>query len=176
MKFLFLGSTSCCVYYQGYYKCRLSQQLFKICLLIYICYCYMFRPLLAIFRWNIQLIAGSYCIYNGSIVLCALVLLGSIHNIFGKFCSCQFKCMCVCVCVLSDVVLHRDQATTLQDKQGNHFLQEKEKKKGNKQLQGNNKIFKLLQVCSSKVLMLLYLMYEDTNTLFSLHCFITTLC
>jgi hypothetical protein len=31
------------------------------CLFIYICYCYMFRSLLTIFRWNTQLIAGSYC-------------------------------------------------------------------------------------------------------------------
>jgi hypothetical protein len=46
--------------------------------------------------------------------------------------------------VLSDVVLHWDQATTLQDKEGNRLLQKK--KKGNKKLQGNNKIFKLLQV------------------------------
>jgi hypothetical protein len=32
----------------------------------------MFRPLLAIFRPNIQLIVGSYCTYNGSVVLCAV--------------------------------------------------------------------------------------------------------
>jgi hypothetical protein len=65
----------------------------------------MFRHLLAIFRRNIQLIAGSYCIYNGSVVLCALVLLGSIYNIFGKFCRSQLNvCVCVCVCRLDVAV------------------------------------------------------------------------
>jgi hypothetical protein len=33
---------------------------FSRCLFIYICYCYMFRPLLAIFRRNMELIFGSY--------------------------------------------------------------------------------------------------------------------
>jgi hypothetical protein len=28
----------------------------SLCLFIYICYRYMFQPLLAIFRWNIQLL------------------------------------------------------------------------------------------------------------------------
>jgi hypothetical protein len=45
----------------------------------------MFRPLLAIFRRNMQLIAGSYCTYNGSVVPCDLVLLGSICNILGSW-------------------------------------------------------------------------------------------
>jgi hypothetical protein len=44
------------------------------------------------------IIAGSYCTYNESVVLCASVLLGSIYNIFGKFCHCQLN---VRVCVLS---------------------------------------------------------------------------
>jgi hypothetical protein len=35
----------------------------------------MLRPLLAIFRRNIQLIAGSYYTYNGSVVLCALYII-----------------------------------------------------------------------------------------------------
>jgi hypothetical protein len=35
------------------------------------------------------IIAGSYCTCNGTVVLCAFTLLGSIYNIFGKFCSCQ---------------------------------------------------------------------------------------
>jgi hypothetical protein len=42
------------------------------------------------------IIAGSYCTYNGSIVLCAFVLFGYIYNKFGKFCHFQLK-----VCVLS---------------------------------------------------------------------------
>jgi fumarate reductase subunit C len=42
--------------------------------MLFICtyYRYMFRPLLPIFRLNIQLIFGNYCTYNGSVVLLAL--------------------------------------------------------------------------------------------------------
>jgi hypothetical protein len=43
-----------------------------------------------------QLIIGSYCTYNGSIVLCVLVLLGSTYNIFGKFCRCQLNVLVCC--------------------------------------------------------------------------------
>jgi hypothetical protein len=35
----------------------------------------MFRPLLAILMRNIQLIVGSYCTYNRSVVLCALCII-----------------------------------------------------------------------------------------------------
>jgi hypothetical protein len=42
------------------------------CLFIYTCYHYKFRPLLAILRQNMQLNVGSYCTYNGSVVMCAL--------------------------------------------------------------------------------------------------------
>jgi ABC-type xylose transport system permease subunit len=35
----------------------------------------MFQPLLAILRRNIQLSVGSYCTYNGSVVLCALCII-----------------------------------------------------------------------------------------------------
>jgi hypothetical protein len=34
----------------------------------------MFRPMLVIFRWNIQLTIGSYCSYNGSVILRALCI------------------------------------------------------------------------------------------------------
>jgi hypothetical protein len=43
------------------------------------------------------IIPGTYCTYNGSVVLCALLLLGSIYNLFSKFCHCQLN---VCVCVV----------------------------------------------------------------------------
>jgi hypothetical protein len=48
---------------------------FSRCLFVYTHYRYMFRPLLAIFRQNIQLIAGGYCTYNGSVVLCGLCII-----------------------------------------------------------------------------------------------------
>jgi hypothetical protein len=41
--------------------------------------------------------AGSYCTYSGSVVLCALALLGTIYNIFGKFCSCQLNVRLCCL-------------------------------------------------------------------------------
>jgi hypothetical protein len=45
---------------------------FSRCLFYVLHHRYMFRPLLAILRWNMQLTVGSYYTYNGSVVLCAL--------------------------------------------------------------------------------------------------------
>jgi hypothetical protein len=54
---------------------------------------------------NIQLNAESYCSYSGSVVLCALVLLRSICNIFGKFCRCQLNVRVCCLKVDKNISL-----------------------------------------------------------------------
>jgi hypothetical protein len=70
--FLFLGSASCCVYYQGYYKCCPSQQLYKMFIPIYLLPLHVLA-LVGHLQVEYTIFAGSYCTYNGSIVLCALV-------------------------------------------------------------------------------------------------------
>jgi hypothetical protein len=66
--FLFLRSAACCN--------RLpSQQLCKISIHIHLLPLHVSALVGHLQVEYIQLIAGSYCTYNGSIVLCALVLL-----------------------------------------------------------------------------------------------------
>jgi hypothetical protein len=70
--FLFLGSAYYCVYF----KMFLHIYLLPLHVLAFVGH-----P-----QAEYTIISGSYRTYNRSIVLCALVLLGSIYNIFSKFC------------------------------------------------------------------------------------------